>query len=172
MRLAAIAFAGIASLGGPAAATLCSTNATGAGCEVAQSALIDTSASIAAVPEIDFGTGCATRAAGAACMMAPRTLQPVASERFVIDEEEEMACLTSRTGAGCVTVPVSSRKPPLENGLVLERGKHNLLMNVDYYGLEPVRDGWVYMEIDEEIYRVDWSTHAIVGHVGHRRSLF
>ena len=172
MRLAAIALAGTAWLGTPASATLCSMSETGADCEIAPTTVVDTSASIRAVPEIDFGSGCATRSTGAVCMTAPRTFQPVASERFIVDEERETACLTGNTGAGCVVVPASSRKPPLENGVILERGKHNLLMNVDYYGLEPVRDGWVYMEIDEEIYRVDWSTHEIVGHVGHRRSLF
>lgn len=73
-------------------------------------------------------------------------------------------CRMAVAGAACVVVPQSERtsKPPVEIGQVLERGQYSMLMNARYYGLPDVSDGWVYMRIEREIYRVDWRTHRVL----------
>ncbi|SER97544.1 hypothetical protein SAMN04490244_104233 [Tranquillimonas rosea] len=59
-----------------------------------------------------------------------------------------------------VTAPVSS--PPVEVGHKLEPGQYPMVFNTRYYGLPPVRDGWVYYEIENEIYRVDRDTLEVL----------
>ena len=68
-------------------------------------------------------------------------------------------------GANCVTVPQSARTAvvdPVEIGDTLKRGEYSMLMNSRYYGLPSVSDGWVYMRIEDEIYRVDWRSHEVL----------
>lgn len=92
-------------------------------------------------------------------------------------------CATATTGAGCVTVPAALRSPeapglagqqagdaaPLvEIGDRIERGRFSMLLNAGYYGLPPVRDGWVYMRIGQDVYRVDWRTHEVLERVTHQ----
>ena len=45
-----------------------------------------------------------------------------------------------------------------------------MLMNAPYYGLPRVSDGWVYMRIEDEIYRVDWRSHTVLERVTHLAS--
>ena len=76
-------------------------------------------------------------------------------------------CRMAVAGANCVTVPQSARTyvpppDPVEIGDVLERGEYSMLMNARYYGLPSVSDGWVYMRIEDEIYRVDWRSHEVL----------
>ncbi|WP_375254653.1 hypothetical protein [Yoonia sp.] len=76
-------------------------------------------------------------------------------------------CRMAVAGANCVTVPPSARTyvpppGPVEIGDILERGEYSMLMNSRYYGLPAVSDGWVYMRIEDEIYRVDWRTHEVL----------
>jgi hypothetical protein len=99
------------------------------------------------------------------------------------------ACSTARTGATCIrvldslAVAVPSRpaqieeiavssssaaSPPVEVGAVLERGEYSLILNADYYGLPAVSDGWVYMRVGQEAYRVDWQTHQVLERVTER----
>ena len=70
-------------------------------------------------------------------------------------------------GAACVVVPQSAESAvqPVEIGQVLERGQYSMLMNSRYYGLPSVSDGWVYMRIEDEIYRVDWLSHTVLENV-------
>ncbi|SFR41127.1 hypothetical protein SAMN04488005_1605 [Yoonia tamlensis] len=76
-------------------------------------------------------------------------------------------CLMANTSASCVTAPVSTtpRPSPVEIGSYLERGEHSIMMNADYYGLPPVRDGWVYMRIEDDVYRVDFRTFQVLEQV-------
>jgi hypothetical protein len=73
-------------------------------------------------------------------------------------------CRMSVAGAACVVVPKSAvaETPPVEIGQVLERGQYSMLMNSRYYGLPAVKDGWVYMRIEEDIYRVEWLSHEVL----------
>lgn len=73
-------------------------------------------------------------------------------------------CRMAVAGAACVTVPQSAAapKPPVEIGQVLERGQYSMMMNSRYYGLPAVKDGWVYMQIENDIYRVDWVSHEVL----------
>jgi len=73
-------------------------------------------------------------------------------------------CRIAIAGTACVAVPqTSAPKPdPVQIGDILERGEHQMLMNARYYGLPAVSDGWVYMRIEDEIYRVDWRTHRVL----------
>jgi len=79
-------------------------------------------------------------------------------------------CRIAVAGTACVTVPQSSTpKPgPVEVGEVLNRGEYSMLMNARYYGLPTVSDGWVYMRIEDEIYRVDWRSHRVLERVTHK----
>lgn len=76
-------------------------------------------------------------------------------------------CRIAVAGASCVVVPqpVVPPPPPVEIGEVLERGKYSMLMNARYYGLPAVSDGWVYMQIEDDIYRVDWLSHTVLERV-------
>ena len=79
-------------------------------------------------------------------------------------------CRIAIAGTACVTVPQSNTpKPgPVEVGEVLNRGEYSMLMNARYYGLPTVSDGWVYMRIEDEIYRVDWRSHRVLERVTHK----
>jgi hypothetical protein len=85
-----------------------------------------------------------------------------------------LACATAGTGAGCVVAPPpaaaamsagSAPTPALNVGAVLGRGEHSILLNAEYYGLPPVSDGWVYMRVERDVYRVDWRSHEVLERV-------
>lgn len=78
-------------------------------------------------------------------------------------------CRIAVAGTGCVAVPqpVITASGPVKIGAVLARGQHSMVMNVRYYGLPGVSDGWVYMQIEDEIYRVDWQSHTVLERVTH-----
>lgn len=87
------------------------------------------------------------------------------------------ACSTAGTGAGCVSVPVgaggvlssaSAPSPAVGVGDVLERGAYSILLNADYYGLPPVSDGWVYMRVGSDLFRVDWRSQQVLERVTDR----
>ena len=93
----------------------------------------------------------------------------------------DTGCLIDIEGVGCDRVephqittvaltPIDTSRPPLGPapvaiGDVLERGEYSILMNASYYGLDPVEDGWVYMAIGDDIYRVDWDSHEVLERV-------
>lgn len=81
-------------------------------------------------------------------------------------------CRIAVAGTACVSIPKPSTPAPgpVEVGEVLERGEYSMLMNAPYYGLPRVSDGWVYMRIEDEIYRVDWSSHEVLERVTHLAS--
>ncbi|MBJ3761847.1 hypothetical protein ILP92_03675 [Maribius pontilimi] len=62
------------------------------------------------------------------------------------------------------SVPVSVRTAPRgpEIGSVLPREDFNILLGTAYLGLPPVRDGWVYVKLDRDIYRVDRTSLEIL----------
>jgi hypothetical protein len=91
-------------------------------------------------------------------------------------------CSTAGTGARCVRViepqarPLglaqpaamtssSATTPLVEVGEVLPRGEYSIILNADYYGLPPVSDGWVYMRVGQDAFRVDWRTHQVLERV-------
>ena len=76
----------------------------------------------------------------------------------------EAQCRIAIAGTACVAVPQSSAKAPdpVQIGDVLERGQYQMIMNARYYGLPAVSDGWVYMRIEDDIYRIDWRTHTVL----------
>jgi len=85
-------------------------------------------------------------------------------------------CLMATSGASCAVAGPSyervtpldrlrdsyARGPELAPGTQLPRGKYNVLLLSDYYGLPPVRDGWVYMDVARNIYRVDFRSYRII----------
>lgn len=82
----------------------------------------------------------------------------------------EAQCRMASAGR-CISVPPSQRTEPrrrvdqpdlVEVGDILERGQYSIMMDRSYYGLPPVENGWVYMHIGDEIYRVDWATHEVL----------
>ncbi len=82
-------------------------------------------------------------------------------------------CSTADTGARCVSVPerdgamssASTPTPAVDVGDVLERGAYSILLNADYYGLPPVSDGWVYMRVERDVFRVDWQSQQVLERV-------
>jgi len=76
-------------------------------------------------------------------------------------------CRISAPGTSCIAIPQPLTPPPgpVEIGQVLERGQYSMIMNARYYGLPRVSDGWVYMRIEDEIYRVDWITQTVLERV-------
>lgn len=73
-------------------------------------------------------------------------------------------CRMAVAGATCITVPQTSPppEPPVQVGDVLERGEYSMLLNARYYGLPSVSDGWIYMQIEDDIFRVDWLSHEVL----------
>jgi hypothetical protein len=99
----------------------------------------------------------------------------------------QAACSTANSGARCVRalpgsdVPVrpdhisqvamTSASAPsalVDVGEVVPRGEYSIILNADYYGLPPVSDGWVYMRIGPDAYRVDWQSHQVLERVTDR----
>jgi len=76
-------------------------------------------------------------------------------------------CRISVPGTSCIAIPQPLTPPPgpVEIGQVLERGQYSMIMNARYYGLPRVSDGWVYMRIEDEIYRVDWISQTVLERV-------
>ncbi|WP_296425053.1 hypothetical protein [Yoonia sp.] len=81
-------------------------------------------------------------------------------------------CRIAVAGTACVSVPQPSTPGPgpVEIGDILERGAYSMLMNARYYGLPSVSDGWVYMRIEDDIYRVDWRSHTVLENVTNQAS--
>ena len=81
-------------------------------------------------------------------------------------------CRIAVAGTACVSIPqpLTPKPGPVEIGQTLERGQYSMLMNARYYGLPAVSDGWVYMRIEDEIYRVDWRSHEVLERVTHLAS--
>ncbi len=90
------------------------------------------------------------------------------------------SCAMQTTGASCVVAgepttakpQLRQRRAPkvdmLDAGTTLPRGVYNVIIMADYYGLPPVQDGWVYMDIDRQVYRVDFSSHTVIDNVTHQ----
>jgi hypothetical protein len=118
----------------------------------------------------------APRIMAAACALAASSLL------FALPAWAE--CSTASTGSGCVRVidPAPSRPeglggamtsasaptPLVDVGEVLPRGEYSIVLNAEYYGLPPVSDGWVYMRVGQDAYRVDWQTHEVLERVTER----
>ena len=82
-------------------------------------------------------------------------------------------CLTANTGAGCAVARIIKvapprqqlGPPPVEIGDILPRGKYSMVMNARWYGLPDAKDGWVYMRIEDDVYRVDFVTLEVLERV-------
>ena len=76
-------------------------------------------------------------------------------------------CRMAIAGTSCVSIPqpLTPKPGPVEIGETLARGEYSMIMNARYYGLPTVSDGWVYMRIEDEIYRVDWRSHEVLERV-------
>jgi hypothetical protein len=83
-------------------------------------------------------------------------------------------CLMASTGASCVSVPTSSAPPPspIEIGSYLTRGEHSIMMNAGYFGLPPVSDGWVYVRIENDVYRVDFGSFEVLEQVTYQTNYY
>lgn len=97
---------------------------------------------------------CATADAGARCVsVLPDSAAQARPEGFV-----EAAAMSS----------ASTPSPLVGVGEVVPRGQYSIIMNADYYGLPPVSDGWVYMRIGQDAFRVDWQSHQVLERVTER----
>lgn len=57
--------------------------------------------------------------------------------------------------------------PKLDIGATIPRGEYSILLNAEYYGLPAVTNGWVYMNVERQVYRVDFFTHEVLENVTH-----
>ena len=117
--------------------------------------LITITALAATLPAI-ASAQCRINVPGTACMMAP---VPAAQNT------PERQCRIGVPGTACAAVVSAPRPAPVNIGDVLERGKYSMLMNSRYYGLPSARDGWIYMQIEDDIYRVDYRSHEVLERV-------
>lgn len=122
--------------------------------------------------------------------MAPRiraAALALAATSFLFPFAASAECATAAAGARCIRavpqegafVPVrpdhivqaagmssaSTPSPLVEVGEVVQRGEYSVIINGDYYGLPPASDGWVYMRIGQDAFRVDWQTHQVLERV-------
>lgn len=80
-------------------------------------------------------------------------------------------CRTAATGAGCVAVPGARTgprelgPPPIEIGARMERGRYEILHETAWYGLPRATGTWVYMRVEDDLYRVDWRTLEVLERV-------
>ena len=96
---------------------------------------------------------CATADAGARCIrILPEDVQNVPSRP---------AHLVQAPAMSSASAPSSL----VDVGEVVPRGEYSVILNGDYYGLPPVSDGWVYMRIGQDAFRVDWQTHQVLERV-------
>ena len=70
-------------------------------------------------------------------------------------------CRMAAAGA-CVSVPIKKAAPPVEIGEVIPRGKYSMVMDARWYGLSPATDGWVYLRVGRDVYRVDYVTMTVL----------
>lgn len=117
-----------------------------------RSAALALAATISCFP-LAASADCATAEAGARCIRAlpdsPDLEVPSRPEFF-----EEAAMSSASTPSTLVDV-----------GEVVPRGEYSIILNADYYGLPPVSDGWVYMRIGQDAFRVDWQSHQVLERV-------
>jgi hypothetical protein len=125
---------------------------------------------------------CATIAlrirAAALALAATSSLLPLAASA---------ECLTAAAGERCITAfaegraevaarpdhfvqaagmsSASTPSPLFEVGDVVPRGEYSVILNSEYYGLPPVSDGWVYMRIGRDAFRIDWQSHEVLERV-------
>ena len=105
----------------------------------------------------------------------------LAAASFFVPALAQAECRTADAGAHCIRLmdpqarPAEVSEAAMSNasatttlvgvGDVLPRGEYSVIMNAGYYGLPPVSDGWVYMRVGPEAYRVDWHTHQVLERV-------
>lgn len=113
----------------------------------------------------------------------PAAALALAATSFVFPMAASAACSTAGSGALCIrlidevparpdsvteqamTSSTSTPTPAVGVGEVLPRGEYSIILNADYYGLPPVSDGWVYMRVGQDAFRVDWQTHQVLERV-------
>ena len=116
------------------------------------------SAALALAATISFfplaaSADCAMAEAGARCIrVLPETLDLEVPSRPGSFEEAAMSS-------------ASTPSPIVGIGEVVPRGEYSIILNADYYGLPPVSDGWVYMRIGQDAFRVDWQSHQVLERV-------
>lgn len=77
------------------------------------------------------------------------------------------AALACTAGAKCLTAPETTSIPEYVPGDVLPRGKYQMLLNSEYYGLPPNQAGTWYFRVDHRVMRVRPDTLEIVEDVTH-----
>ena len=82
-------------------------------------------------------------------------------------------CRLATTGAACVTVPNREAYEypdpgPVEIGATLPRDTWPTIWETEHYGLPRPTDTWVYMRVEDDLYRVDWRTMEVLERVTHR----
>jgi hypothetical protein len=115
--------------------------------------------------------------AAALVLAATTSLFPIAATAECAMADAGARCISVAPGSG-FEVPVrpghvaeaamSSASAPsalVEVGQVLPRGEYSVILNGDYYGLPPAADGWVYMRVGADAYRVDWQSHQVLERV-------
>ena len=85
----------------------------------------------------------------------------------------EAQCRLATTGAACVSVPVREAfvypdDGPVAIGTALPRDTWPTIWETEYYGLPRVAERWIYVRVEDDLYRVDWRTLEVLERVTHR----
>lgn len=118
-----------------------------------RSAALALAATISLFP-LAVSAECATADAGARCLS-------------VLPDTIGLEVPSRPEGFGEVEARSSASTPSalVDVGAVVPRGEYSIIINADYYGLPPVSDGWVYMRIGQDAFRVDWQSHQVLERV-------
>lgn len=82
-------------------------------------------------------------------------------KRLTLDSER-----AEDTPNGPRFLSVAPAPPVVEPGDIVPEG-YQMMTNTRFYGLPPVRDGWVYYRIERDVYRVDYATREVLEKVTH-----
>jgi hypothetical protein len=110
-------------------------------------------AAMSLLAPVAASAACSTTDSGARCIrVAPTEPEVTALRPQALDEMGAMSSASAST-------------PLFDVGDVVPRGEYSIILNADYYGLPPVSDGWVYMRVGQDAFRVDWQTHEVLERV-------
>lgn len=126
---------------------------------------------------LGFGSVTLRNQAAALALAATTFLYPViaAAECGAVGTDVSLGCMLPMDvparpadmvdAAVMSSASASASSPAVDVGQILPRAEYSIIINADYYGLPAVSDGWVYMRVGQDAYRVDWKTHQVLERV-------
>ena len=109
---------------------------------------------------------------GLRAILVPGTPAMVALS-LIVPSPAVAQCRLATTGAACVSVPVREAHVypddgPVAVGATLPRDTWPTLWETEYHGLPRPAEAWIYVRVEDDLYRVDWRTMEVLERVTHR----